>query len=121
MEIFGIIFYIIIFAVIASAKKAGIVTGVSETEFGLGRNITRQDMAVILYKGAMKKGYTFGKTELDFTDSSLISAYAFDAVGALASRKIINGMGDGSFAPLEYATRAQAAKMIYSLIGGDAV
>lgn len=106
---------------IASAKKANIITGISETQFGLGQNITRQDMAVILYKGAISKGYKFGEAELDFSDSDEISDYALEAVKALVSRKIINGMGDGSFKPTENATRAQAAKMIYSLIGGDSV
>ena len=106
---------------IASAKKENIITGISETHFGLGQNITRQDMAVMLYKGAIRKGYTFGETELDFSDSNEISDYALEAVKALFSRNIINGMGDGSFKPNENATRAQAAKMIYSLIGGDGV
>ena len=103
---------------IGSAKKAGIVNGVSETEFGLGRNITRQDMAVILYNAAKKNGYTFGEAGLEFTDNAQIADYAKEAVGALSSQNVINGMEDGSFRPYENATRAQAAKMIYSLIGG---
>lgn len=107
-------------AYIASAKKAGIVNGISDTEFGLGKNITRQDMAVMLYKGAMSKGYTFNMSKLNFKDSNNVSDYAEDAVSALVSKGVINGYEDNSFRPKEFATRAQAAKMIYSLIGGDA-
>ena len=42
--------------------------------------------------------------------------YAKEAVKSLAGAKIISGMEDGSFAPMESATRAQTAKMVYELM-----
>ena len=51
-----------------------------------------------------------------FKDESLISDYAKRAVAALANEKIINGFGDGTFRPKAFATRAEAAKILYALI-----
>ena len=51
-----------------------------------------------------------------FGDADSISTYAKDAVGALSGAGIINGMGDGNFAPGAFATRAQAAKIIYNVL-----
>ncbi|MCD8049531.1 MAG: S-layer homology domain-containing protein [Clostridia bacterium] len=42
--------------------------------------------------------------------------YAKEAVGVLSSAGIVNGMGDNLFAPLQYATRAQSAKIVYGVI-----
>ena len=50
-----------------------------------------------------------------------IAEYAKDAVETLTAAGIINGMGDGVFAPCGTVTRAQAAKVVYgllNLIGG---
>ena len=49
-------------------------------------------------------------------DADTIKAYAVPSVNAMYAAGVINGMEDGRFAPEEFATRAQAAKMIYSLI-----
>ena len=95
----------------------GIINGISESEFGVGKPITRQDMATILYR-AIKYGEVslYSVTDTDFTDKSDISGYALEAVEALASAKVINGMGDGSFMPNKTATRAEAAVMLYNLL-----
>ena len=42
--------------------------------------------------------------------------YAFIAVKYMAQKGIVNGVGDRIFAPHSNLTRAQAAKMIYSII-----
>ena len=51
-----------------------------------------------------------------FSDASEISEYAKDAVSKLAAKKIINGMGNGTFSPKATLTRAQAAVLIYSAL-----
>ncbi len=96
------------------AAQNGIVSGIGNGEFGVGDNITRQDAAVIL-SNAVKMIVENGK--LDFTDSDEISAYAKEAVKQLSTIGVINGIGDGSFAPKANCTRAQAAVMIYRLLG----
>ena len=102
---------------VASAYALGIVSGVSETEFGTGVEISRQDMAVMTYKAAKAAGYDLGNAhELDFSDRDHISDYAKESVGVMYGKKIINGYPDGRFAPNETATRAQASQVIYTLI-----
>lgn len=102
---------------IRDAYGCGIINGVSENLFGAGNAITRQDMCVII-ANALKLG---GKTattdgELDFADSEKIADYAKDAVAMLAELGIVNGYDDNTFRPSGFATRAEAAKMIYSML-----
>lgn len=100
---------------VASAKEAGIMLGVSDTEFGAGQAVTRQDLATLLYRAA---GSDLTTPSTDFADFADVADYAKEAVSYMAGAGIINGMGENLFAPLEPATRAQAAKMIYELMGG---
>ncbi len=98
---------------IASGVKKGITTGISETEFGVGKPVTRQDMAVMVMRAA-----EISATEEyePFADDAQISDYAKEAVYALRKRAIINGKENNLFAPFDNATRAEAAKVIYGLI-----
>ncbi len=73
--------------------------------------ITREEMAVIIYR-AFKIS---GKTELTFDDSHLISDWAYDAVCALVKNEILNGMGNNKFEPKSNTTRAQMAALLSRL------
>ena len=103
---------------VSKAYGAGIVNGESESIFGTGKNITRQDMAVMLYRVGkyIQMNISAPDAYEEFADDADISGYAKDAVYALRAVKIINGVSGSEFAPLSNATRAQAAKMIYGLI-----
>lgn len=103
---------------VAKAYGAGIIKGESDDVFGIGKNITRQDMAVMLHRVGeyVKLAIPTGEESFSFTDDADISDYARNAVYALHEAKIINGVTEAEFAPLENATRAQAAKMIYGLL-----
>lgn len=96
-----------------TAVKNGVISGIGDGKFGVGQSITREDAAVILYRAAKLSA----KGELSFNDSADIALYAEDAVKTLASMEVISGTGDGSFAPKATCTRAQAAVMIYRLLG----
>ena len=96
-----------------TAVANGVISGTGDGKFGVGLNITRQDAAVILYRAAKLSA----KGELGFTDSADIADYAKDAVKTLGNMEVISGTGDGSFAPKATCTRAQAAVMIYRLLG----
>ena len=98
---------------IAAAKKAGLVKGYEDGRVGIGENITREDMAVMISRAA---NLTEIKDDEEFKDDSLISEYAKNAVYALRKMGVINGMGDGSFAPKNNATRAQTASMLYKAV-----
>ncbi len=101
---------------VASAKKNGIVTGISDDEYGVGRNISRQDMAVML-KRVFDMAKCGAKGEYSaFGDYSQVSAYAKDAVSVLAGAGILNGTENGNFEPYGSVTRAQSAKAVYELL-----
>ena len=100
---------------IASAHKAGVVAGYDDGTFGDGELIKRQDMAVMIMRVAKISSQSAVSV---FDDDAKISDYAKDAVYTLNAKGIINGMGNNMFEPAGAATRAQAAKMIYSVIGG---
>ena len=51
-----------------------------------------------------------------FDDGGLISDYAKDAVAYFAANGIVNGVSDGIFAPLDNATRAQTAVILYRVM-----
>ena len=93
----------------------GIINGISETEFGAGMALTRQDAAVILMrvKETAKLAFADAAEETEFTDGAEIAGYAKDAVVRLQKAGIINGYESGEFRPEGGITRAEAAKLIY--------
>lgn len=100
------------------ANAAGIINGISETEFGVGRLITREDMAVIIQRSINKAGLELDieiDTTAQLSDTDTISDYALSSVEFLVSKGAIKGY-DGKFNPKAYATRAEAAQMIYQII-----
>ncbi|MBE7044436.1 MAG: S-layer homology domain-containing protein [Ruminococcaceae bacterium] len=99
---------------VANAVIKGIAVGMDSTTFGIGRSITRQDAAVMIYRtvGAVGRPMNAVRAYVPFADEAQIAAYAKDAVTVLYEAGIINGKQDG-FAPTETCTRAEAAKMIY--------
>ena len=101
---------------IATANKMGLVTGMSETVFAPSGTITREDMAVIAHRAMKLCGIEDGAYVSEFYDAAEIAGYAVPAVNQLAGRGIISGMGNNTFAPKGYVTRAQAAKVVYELL-----
>lgn len=102
---------------IASAKKNGIISGITESEFGYGLNISRQDAAVIIKRIYDLSGKSADIREaITFADADEIAAYAESAVNSLYSAGIINGTDNTHFSPQSGITRAQSAKIIYELI-----
>lgn len=101
---------------VASAVNAGLVNGVSEQSFGTGAPVTRQDAAVMLERAIAKKGIALASKEgaAAFRDADQIAAYAQESVEKLRGAGILNGKGDGTFAPADYCTRAEVFQMIYA-------
>lgn len=107
---------------IKKAVSAGVVNGISDTEFGINTAISRQDMAVMAYRAAKKVG-KLNNIEPDknnFSDESDIADYAKDAIAYMKSAGIINGVGENMFNPLGTATRAETAVVISKIIDGGA-
>ena len=98
------------------AAANGIVSGTSATTFDPAAEISRQDMAVMLYNYAQQAGVQLDQTTVTpFTDESSIAAYALPAVQALHSAGVISGMPDGSFQPQATTTREQACVVLCAL------
>lgn len=101
-----------------TACSEAVVNGVSETLFGVGDPITRQDAAVLLtriFSGVDKR--------LDVTpggalpgDLGQTADYAADAVAAMFKAGVLSGDENGDFQPQSQLTRAEAAKMIYGVL-----
>ncbi|MNV35452.1 Endo-1,4-beta-xylanase A precursor [compost metagenome] len=104
---------------VSTAQALKIVNGRSEGLFGAKEPITRQEMAVILFRArslaALQPDYS-SKTVV-FADQKQIGAYAREAVEYLQQSGIINGYSDGTFRPLNLTTRAEAAALIYRIMG----
>lgn len=105
------------YTAVASAKKMGITAGYEDNTFHPDDLITRQEMATMAYRTAEIAGISLPQVaeKSPFTDEGSIADYAAEAISQMQQSGIINGMGDGRFAPEENATRAQAAVIIYQL------
>ncbi len=102
---------------IAAGVAAGIVNGVSDTEFGAGQNITREDISVLCDRALryVSKQLEENEEAEVFTDGGQISDYARASVTQMQKYGVLKGYEDGSFAPQRNASRAEAAKIIYML------
>ena len=100
------------------ASKTGITSGTSNATFAPNDNITREQMAVMIERFCEYKQFSLNnnKEVINFTDNSHISSYAQNAVTKVQQAGIINGRTDGSFAPKDNATRAEAAQIIYTML-----
>lgn len=91
------------------AASNGIVTGFDEGMFFPNNNITREQLAVMLWR---YDGSPESETELTFADANDIGNYARPAMSWAVERGIMNGHGDGNIDPKGLATRAQVAQML---------
>ena len=102
---------------VAEAVRLGIINGISETEFGAGRPITREDIAVMCDRLLKQSGRTLETADaVAFTDHADIASYAAEAVNNMQRYGILGGFEDGSFRPRNNATRAETAKIISKLL-----
>jgi len=97
------------------AAENEIVEGYSETAFGPLDTVTREQMAVILYRYAKYKGYDVSaKADLSaYTDADEVSEWAVEAMEWAVGCKLIQGLTTTRLAPSQGTTRAQVATLIY--------
>lgn len=102
---------------IGVAVSTGITNGISEDNFGVGENITREDMITMSARllNVINKELNTVRDYAEFTDSADISDYAKEAVKTMYCSGIVNGFKEGVFAPKAQATRAEVAKIIYEM------
>jgi len=106
------------FAAVQWANASGVAVG-ADGKFSPDAGITREQMAVMLYRYAKHMGTDVSNVEgmsiREFTDYGSISSYALLPIQWAINNGIVSG-DNGSFAPQSSATRAQAAKMISVLL-----
>lgn len=90
------------------AVSNGLFTGLSATEFGPSKSMTRAMLVTVLYRMA---GEPYAPAA-SFKDVAAGSWYA-PAVGWAASEGIVTGTGDGKFSPNVSITREQMAAILY--------
>lgn len=107
---------------ISAAYSYGIITGVSETEFNPGGNITREEAAVMTSRAAKLCGMDFNPGALnsrdilaEFPDYIKISAWATDALAFCYDEGILS-KEVYEINPKEYVTRAEIADMLYNML-----
>ena len=100
------------------AYENNIVKGVGNGQFKPNDYITRQDISVMMEN--FLSGYLGmdlnGDIQLNFTDSNKISPYASDSVDLMIRCGLMQGKGNGIFAPLEHTPRCQAAQILYNTL-----
>ncbi|MDQ2086569.1 fibronectin type III domain-containing protein [Herbivorax sp. ANBcel31] len=102
------------------AKNMGIVSGVGNNYFYPNEPIKREDMAVILARTLRITESPLPHRDnsiLDkFSDRHLISDYALSSLAVTHGAGIINGKGNNILSPDDFATRAEAAVMLYNVL-----
>ncbi len=93
------------------ARGNGIASGVDPTHFMPDRVVTREEVAVMLWRNAGKPNY---QTFADCADRLKVSPYAITAVNWAWYEGVMTGSADNNFNPQAPTTRAQFAQILYN-------
>lgn len=98
---------------VAWAVSEGIFSGYGNGLFGPDDNITREQIAVILWRNAGKPAPA--DSTVGFADAASVSDYAQRAICWAVEKGILNG-SNNQLSPGSFATRAQVAQMLKSYL-----
>ena len=106
---------------VVTAANLNLVAGTSSTTFSPDKEITRQDISVMITRALSMKGINPVESNTLFLDENTISSYAKPSVKRLQHIGIVSGKVKGSndrfyFKPLDNATRAEAAVMLVRML-----
>ncbi|MFB9329272.1 S-layer homology domain-containing protein [Paenibacillus aurantiacus] len=101
-------------AYIAEAAAAGVVSGYADGSFRPDQLITRAEMTAIIVRAA---GIAVDQAaQPTFADADQIAAWAKPGVAAAVQAGIVKGSAGNRFAPLDQASRAEAAVMLVGAV-----
>ncbi|NIK69733.1 S-layer homology domain-containing protein [Paenibacillus sp. BK720] len=106
---------------VRTVVQYGIVKGMSDGTFRPNQEITRQEMAVMLTRAldqiTKHEQIHFEAPKAAFPqDGSQIADWAQSSIDELVAKGIMQGKSAGKFAPLDHATRAEAAVTLKRLL-----
>ena len=104
---------------VAWAAETGIANGSGGGLFGVGAQLTREQMAALLYRfSAADGGEAAGRGALQgFADAGAVSDWAAEAMCWAVSQQLIGGVSDTQLAPQAACSRAQAAVILQRYAG----
>ena len=96
------------------ARLHGVVTGITSEIFNPNGDITREQMAAMLYRYAQYKGYDVtGSADLSgYADADSVSGWAEYAMQWAVDAGLISGVGNNTLNPQGSATRAEIATIL---------
>ncbi len=101
---------------VAWAAEYGVTLGFDDGTFKPGDNISREQMAVMIYRFICAGSVELTAEPRDpFSDENAISDWALEAVNALRDAGLMNGRGENLFEPRGTATRAEICAVVYRL------
>lgn len=103
------------YGAVNAAADNGIFVGNADGSFSPNKEITREQIALVIYRMISSK-VNFDSFETgDFADDDSIDEVYKYAVYALKSIGVINGRSEKTFCPNEYVTRVEAAVLLNSI------
>lgn len=99
---------------VTSLVNSGTATGIGDNKFGVGMPISRQDMAVMIYRALGGNAEYYAEAE--FGDMNDVSDYAAPAIRFMSAMGYISGYEDGTFKPLNNISRAETAVVLYRVL-----
>ncbi|MFC5407059.1 S-layer homology domain-containing protein [Cohnella soli] len=104
---------------VSAASEAGLIKGVTDSEFQPDAKLTREQLASLLVHAYQyKKGSTegIGKLDISFADQEKISSWAAEDVRTAVGLGLMVGTGGNRFNAASTATRAEIAQAVYRLL-----
>ena len=100
---------------VAWGVENGVVMGYGDNTFRPNQNISRAQMATFMYRYLNDVAeYDFGDVKpCGFADADQVAAPYVDAVNAIVSAGVMNGMNAQTFAPNGTANRGMAATVMF--------
>lgn len=99
---------------IAFLNKLGIIEGKSENEFAPNDLLTREESATIIFRliNTVHPDWAVHELWFEFSDNDEISDWAMNDIQRICNMGIMNGTGNGKFAPKSNLTTQQAIVML---------
>lgn len=102
---------------VAWAEENGIASGRSDGAFGGGDTVTREQLAVFLYRFCAYRGEQLANGVLDhYRDVDQVQGWALEGMAHAVGAGLITGNDDGDLDPGGSATRSQLAVILQRLM-----